>query len=429
MSPAWRRAPARIDTRPRVRWAHSGLMSLTGHADGPPRLLSGDPMAGVDALISGIEMGAARLGRPINIDPRVLTERAALTGLTRQGQVSCGGGARLLESRDGWLAVNLPRPSDLLSVPAWVGGGLDEDPWRAVERGVRARFIDELVESGRRLGLAVSRVGAGGRQLDPVELRPMTVSQRQRQAGEGLLVIDLSSLWAGPLCGQILGETGARVIKIESVGRPDPVRQAAPALFDRLHVGKESVALDFRDAEDLVRLRTLLLRADVVISSARPRAFKQLGLGPESIFASNPSLVWVAITGHGWTGEGCNAVGFGDDAAAAAGLVAHDGAGRPLFAGDALADPLTGLAAAGGALEAIRRGGGLLVDASLVAAAGFVASFTGPSDAGLVFSEGSSWRVRSGDLTADVAMADARPWRGPATPFGADTATVLEALT
>jgi crotonobetainyl-CoA:carnitine CoA-transferase CaiB-like acyl-CoA transferase len=243
-----------------------------------------------------------------------------------------------------------------------------------------------------------------------------------------MLVIDLSSLWAGPLCGQLLAEAGARVIKIESVSRPDPVRQAAPVLFDRLHARKESVALDFREAGDLERLRTLLLRADVVISSARPRAFVQLGLEPASIFAGNPSLVWVAITGHGWTGEGCNAVGFGDDAAAAAGLVAHDGAGRPLFAGDALADPLTGLAAAGGALEAIGRGGGLLVDASLVGAAGFVASFAGPSDAGLVFSEGSAWRVRSGDVTADVAAAEARPTRGSARPFGADTTTVLGTL-
>lgn len=404
-------------------------MSLTGLPGGPPRLAAGDPMAGIDALISRVETGAADLGRSIRIDPRLLTERAALTGLTRQGQMSCGGGARLLEARDGWLAVNLPRPSDLLSVPAWVGGGLDEDPWRAVERGVRAGFIDDLVESGRRLDLAVSQVGAGGRQLDPVALRPMALPPPPRRDRERPLVIDLSSLWAGPLCGHLLAETGARVIKIESVGRPDPVRQAAPALFDRLHAGKPSVALDFRDPEDLRRLRALLLRADVVISSARPRAFVQLGLEPESIFAGNPSLVWVAITGHGWTGEGGNAVGFGDDAAAAAGLVAQDGAGRPLFAGDALADPLTGLAAAGGALEAIRRGGGLLVDASLVGAAGFVASFTSPPDAGLVFSEGSSWRVRSGDVTTDVAEAAARPWRGPARPFGADTAAVLGAFT
>lgn len=429
MRPARRQAPTRIDERPAIRWARSGLMPLTGLVDGPPRLAAGDPMAGIAALIAEAEAASARLGRPISIDPRVLTERAALTGLTRQGQMSCGGGARLLEARDGWLAVNLPRPTDLLSVPAWVGGGLDEDPWHAVERGVRGRFIDDLVESGRRLDLAVSRVGVGGARRDPVTLRAMAAPAAMGRPPERLLVIDLSSLWAGPLCGHLLAEAGAQVIKIESLSRPDPVRLAAPAFFDRLHAGKESVALDFREEGDLERLRTLLLRADVVISSARPRAFEQLGLEPESVFAGNPSLVWVAITGHGWTGEGRNAIGFGDDAAAAAGLVAQDGAGRPLFAGDALADPLTGLAAAGGALEAIRRGGGFLVDASLVGAAGFVASFTSPSDAGLVFSQGSAWRVRSGDITVDVAAAGARPWRGSATPFGADTAAVLEALT
>jgi hypothetical protein len=404
-------------------------MSLTGLNGGPPRLVAGDPMAGVETLISEIETGAARLGSAISIDPRVLTERAALTGLTRQGRTSCGGGARLLEARDGWLAVNLPRPSDLRSVPAWVGGGLHEDPWRVVERGVRARFIDELVESGRLLDLAVSRVGVRGELCDPVTFRPMAATGGTRRTPERLLVVDLSSLWAGPLCGQILVETGARVIKVESVSRPDPVRQTAPSLFDRLHAGKESVALDFRKREDLVRLHALLLRADIVISSARPRAFLQLGLEPDSVFAGNPSLVWVAITGHGWTGEGGNAVGFGDDAGAAAGLVAHDGAGRPLFAADALADPLTGLAAAGGALEAIRRGGGLLVDASLAGAAGFVASFTGRPETGLVFSDGSSWRVHSGGRVAAVAVADARPWRGSAMPFGAATATVLETLT
>lgn len=429
MRPARRQAPPRIDERPAVRWARSGLMSLTGLAGGPPRLAAGDPMVGVDELIARVETAAARLGRPISVDPRVLTERATLTGLRRQGQMSCGGGARLLEARDGWLAVNLPRPTDLRSVPAWIGGAVDEDPWRAVERGVGGRFIDDLVESGRRLDLAVSPVGAGGARRDPATLRPMAAPPPVGRPPERLLVIDLSSLWAGPLCGHLLAEAGARVIKVESLSRPDPVRQAAPAFFDRLHVGKESVALDFREAGDLVRLRTLLLRADVVISSARPRAFEQLGLEPESVFAGNPSLVWVAITGHGWTGEGRNAIGFGDDAAAAAGLVAHDGAGRPLFAGDAIADPLTGLAAAGGAFEAIGRGGGMLVDASLVGAAGFVASFTSPADAGLVFSEGPVWRVRSGEVTADVAPAEARPWQGSATPLGADTAAVLETLT
>ncbi|MDQ0466893.1 hypothetical protein QO010_004690 [Caulobacter ginsengisoli] len=410
-----------------IRWALSGLMALTGPADGPPRPLGFDLMAAVDTLIAEIETGAARLGRPMTVDPRLLTERAALTGLTRQGRTSCGGAARLVEARDGWLAVNLPRDSDRLSVPAWLGGGLDEDPWIAVARGARGRFLDDLVAEGRGLDLAVAAVGRGNRSREPVRLHRMAAGADRRRTSMAPLVIDLSALWAGPLCGQLLAAAGARVIKVESVSRPDPVRQAAPEFFDRLQAGKASVALDFRDPGDLVRLRAMLHRADVVITSARPRAFAQLGLEPEAIFAGNPGLVWVAITAQGWMGQAGNAVGFGDDVAAGAGLVAFDGAGRPLFAGDALADPLTGLAAAGGALRAMGQGGGFLVDASLGGAAGFAASFAATSD-GLVFGGEDGWQVACDGRVAAVAEPRARPWRGAAAAFGADTAEVLERL-
>lgn len=84
--------------------------------------------------------------------------------------------------------------------------------------------------------------------------------------------------------------------------------------------------------------------------------------------AARPGLVWIAITGHGWTGPGAQRAGFGDDAAVAGGLV--DWAGdEPRFAGDALADPLTGLAAALADLDAMQRGGGVLVDVSLAVTA------------------------------------------------------------
>ena len=99
----------------------------------------------------------------------------------------------------------------------------------------------------------------------------------------------------------------------------------------------------------------------MVITSARPRAFEQLGLTPEALFARNPRLTWVAITGYGWWGDGADRVAFGDDAAAAGGLVRRTARGEPRFLGDALADPLTGLAAAAGALGTVGRGGGFLV--------------------------------------------------------------------
>jgi hypothetical protein len=415
MTAAARSAAAREPAA--LRWARSGLMALTGPADGPPRLPPGDPMTGIDLLVSQVEVAAAQLGRPIRLDPRLLTERAALAGLGRQGRIACGGGARLVEARDGWLAVNLPRENDRLSVPAWLGPGLPDDPWAAVARGVRGRSLADLVESGRRLDLAVGAVGGLAAPAEPFTLRCMAMAP-PRRAAERPLVVDLSALWAGPLCGQILAAAGMRVIKVESAGRPDPVRQAAPAVFDRLQAGKDSVVLDFTDPADLARLRGLLWRADVVITSARSRAFAQLGLEPEAVFATNPALVWVAVTAHGWAS---NAVGFGDDVAAGAGLVAYDGAGAPLFAGDALADPLTGLAAAGGALRAMGQWGGILVDASLAAAAAFVASFPAPPAAALVHRAADGWRVETRDGSAAVAAPRARPWPGPAADFGADT--------
>jgi len=415
-----RRAPRPTTESSALRWARSGLMALTGPADGPPRLPPGDPMTGIELLVSEVELAAARLGRPLRLDSRLLTERAAIIGLGRQGRIACGGGARLLETRDGWLAVNLPRETDRLTIPAWLGPGLPDDPWTAVARGVRGRSLADLVESGRRLDLALAAVGSLPVPPEPFIFRPMGAPTPRRD--EPPLVVDLSALWAGPLCGQVLAAAGARVVKVESLGRPDPVREAAPAVFDRLNAGKDSVVLDFRDPADLARLRGLLARADVVVTSARSRAFAQLGLGPEGVFAVNPGLVWVAVTAHGWDS---NAVGFGDDVAAGAGLVAYDGAGAPLFAGDALADPLTGLAAAAGALRALGQGGGILVDASLAGAAAFVASFPAPPAAALVHRAAAGWRVEARDGSAPVAPPQARPWPGSATAFGADTSRWL----
>ena len=178
-------------------------------------------------------------------------------------------------------------------------------------------------------------------------------------------MLDLSSLWAGPLCGSLLAQAGFAVTKLESRGRPDVLREAAPAMFEQLNGGKVHAILDFADPADLTRLAGLISDADVVISSARPRAFEQLGLPPAWAFTGNPHLVWVAVTGYGWVGEGAGRVAFGDDAAAAGGLVRWTAKGEPRFLGDALADPLTGLFAAAGAFKALAAGGGVLVDAAM----------------------------------------------------------------
>src|SRR6185436_6282548 len=145
----------------------------------------------------------------------------------------------------------------------------------------------------------------------------------------------------------------------------DAMRDGAPAFFARLNHGKEQARLDFTEPLGRADLRRRFESADIVITGARLRAFEQLGLAPADVFAANPGLVWVAISGYGFLGEAADRVAFGDDASAAGALVRWTAAGAPRFLGDAPADPLTGFAAAAGAFAALARGGGLLVDAAL----------------------------------------------------------------
>lgn len=281
------------------------------------------------------------------------------------GCISCNRACRLVRADDGWIALNLARPEDAELIPAWLEASATDDPWTAVEAVVPARACDVLVERGALLGLPVARVGeVAGDTLDAPVLRLGEPVRR-----EGLpRVVDLSALWAGPLCGAVLAAMGASVAKVESQRRPDPTRMSMPEFNRRLNGRKLHLSFDFASPEGRERLRRQVLAADVLITSARPRAFAGLGLEPETVFAQNPGLVWVAVTGYGWTGPAAGRVAFGDDAAAAGGLVARE-QGEPRFLGDALADPVAGLMAAASALQAREAGGGVLIDVAMARAA------------------------------------------------------------
>jgi crotonobetainyl-CoA:carnitine CoA-transferase CaiB-like acyl-CoA transferase len=123
-----------------------------------------------------------------------------------------------------------------------------------------------------------------------------------------------------------------------------------------MNSAKLSYAIDFRDDD----LRPLLEAADVVIEASRPAALIRRGLGPEQI-PGRDGRIWLRVTGYGTSGERADRVAFGDDAAVAGGLV---GEGVE-FIGDAIADPLTGLAAAEAVLDSLRRGGGEIVEIAL----------------------------------------------------------------
>jgi len=320
----------------------------------------------LDKAADEIRRAAMRLGYPIRLDLGGLTDRSDSLALKPPGIWSPNRSCRLVRAADGWIAVNLPRPDDTAMIPAWLRRQVTSAPWRALMATARRRSWRPLVKDARVLGLAVGRVGeASGLG---VRLRRMGTGGRPRRGGPAK-VIDLSSLWAGPLCGAVLAETGAAVVKLESRRRPDVMREGAPTFFDRLNGKKGAGVFDIASPEDLAWLRGEIAKADVLITSARPRAFAQAGLEPADLFAVNPALVWVAVTGYGFCGRASDRVAFGDDAAAAGGLVRWTRQGEPRFLGDALADPITGLCATAGALEALARGGGFLVDAPLAACA------------------------------------------------------------
>ena len=221
-------------------------------------------------------------------------------------------------------------------------------------------------------------------------------------------------------------------MKVESGSRPDGARAGPAAFFDLLNAGKTSVMLDFGSDVGRAQLHELLQRADVVIESARPRALSQLGIEAEAFVEGTPGRVWVSITGYGRSEPGAGWVAFGDDAAVAAGLAVATGSpDQPLFCGDAIADPLTGLHAAVALLAAWNGGGGALLDLSLRDVTAHVLAFDTEADVAEVRAlpdRDDAWEVVADGSRAPVATPRARPPAGAARALGADTRSTLTAL-
>ncbi len=181
------------------------------------------------------------------------------------------------------------------------------------------------------------------------------------------------------------------------------------------------MAADLSSPAGRAALGALVERADIVVTGSRARAVAGLGLDPPSCLAGATDKVWVAVTAHGWASS---RVGFGDDVAASAGLVAwHPGGGEPRFAGDAIADPLCGAFAAQAARAAWARGGRWFVDASLAAAASFVIR-PGPARAAAPATGAAAWSL-DGERVAEPRR---RRSDRAAAPLGADTGAVLAAV-
>jgi CoA-transferase family III len=417
------------DRRAHTEWAASGAMAITGRPDGPPLGPPDRLVAGLHRSASVIRQRSASLGLPLELDAvALLGERAAIGGLTRHGQTSCGGATRLVRAADGWLAVALPRPEDRDLLPAWLGIDASDAgaPWAAVEAALGDRRALEAAERAWMLGLPVAQLpeGPGAAATAPPPLAPLPVHVTPVPAPaphprplQDMTVIDLSSLWAGPLCANLLSLAGAPVVKVESTTRPDGSRAGPRRFFDVMNGGKRSVALDLADADGWRVLRRLLAIADVVVEGSRPRALEQHGIVAADLVANAGPRVWISITGHGRSGAGRDRPAFGDDAAVAGGLVVADDMG-PCFCADAAADPAAGLAAAAACLDALAVGGRWVVD---VAMAGVAASLAGPT----LVSDADSPVDEPRD---DIAPPRARSATFPGPELGEHTADVLNGL-
>ncbi|MGE7994013.1 CaiB/BaiF CoA transferase family protein [Pseudomonas sp. NPDC089554] len=195
----------------------------------------------------------------------------------------------------------------------------------------------------------------------------------------GLRVIEIGTLIAAPFAARLLGEFGAEVIKIESMGHGDPLRK-----WRKMHEGtslwwylqsrnKKSLALNLKSPEGIALVKQLAESADVLIENLRPGALEKLGLGWDVLHALNPKLTLVRISGYGQTGPYRDRPGFGAIGEAMGGIRYTTGTPGipPARVGVSLGDSLASMHAVIGALMSVLRvktgqGDGQVVDVSLV---------------------------------------------------------------
>jgi crotonobetainyl-CoA:carnitine CoA-transferase CaiB-like acyl-CoA transferase len=209
-----------------------------------------------------------------------------------------------------------------------------------------------------------------------------------------VLVVDLSRALAGPHATMMLGDLGARIVKIENPLAGDDTRGWGPPFvgeagaqestyFLSANRNKESVALDLKAAEDRATLEEIIQRADVLVENFRVGVLDRLGLGPDELRELNPRLVVLSITGFGHDGPEAGRSGYDQIAQGEAGLMSLTGSGPddPQRVGVPIADILAGMYGAYGVLAALRErertGEGQVVRSSLLSAVVGVHGFQG----------------------------------------------------
>ncbi len=248
-----------------------------------------------------------------------------------------------------------------------------------------------------------------------------------------LKVIEMGQLIAGPFCGQLLGDMGADVVKIEPPGKGDPMRAWGrgeyPLWWEVVARNKRSVAADLRVPEGQDLARRLIAQADVLIENFRPGTLEGWGLSPERLHAENPGLIIVRVSGYGQDGPYADRAGFGGIGEAMGGwrYIVGDADRAPSRMGISIGDALAATYGCLGALAALRHrdatGEGQVVDSSLYESVLQVMESLVPD-----YSVMGYVRERSGSVLPGIAPSNVYRCRDGEYLIGANQDTVFARL-
>ena len=268
---------------------------------------------------------------------------------------------------------------------------------------------------------------------------PMTNDDAQEATGplKGIRVIEMGQLLAGPFCGQIMGDYGAEVIKVEQPGSGDPMREWGREKPHGLSLwwpviarNKKSVTLNLRVKEGQDIIRDLVAKSDILIENFRPGTMEKWGLGYDELKKINPGLIMVRVSGYGQDGPYSSRPGYGSIGEAMGGLryVVGDPSTPPSRMGMSIGDELAATFACMGALAALhyrnQTGEGQMIDSAIYEAvlAMMESLVTEYVEAGYI-------RERSGAILPNVAPSNVYPTKdGGFVLIAANQDTVFKRL-
>lgn len=234
-----------------------------------------------------------------------------------------------------------------------------------------------------------------------------------------LRVLEMGQLLAGPFCGQLLGDFGAEVIKIEQPGSGDPMREwgrekphGKSLWWPVIARNKKSVEINAREAEGQELIRELIARSDILIENFRPGTMEKWGLGYDELSRINPGLVMIRVSGFGQTGPYSSKAGYGSIGEALGGLryVIGDPASPPSRAGISIGDTLAATFACLGGMMAIhartRTGRGQVVDSAI-----YEAVLAVMESLVIEYDTAGYIRERTGSILPNIAPSNIYPTR------------------